>query len=217
MTTILCYGDSNTWGCTPASFDPVTGLSQRYDCKTRWPSVLQNELGNDFHIIEEAINGRTTNLEEIIPNRPYKNGLSLLSPALEAHYPIDIVVFMLGTNDTKVQFNRSAKQIAEGLKELIKVVKTSNKGINGKSPKILIIAPQPIFKVSNLHPMLNEESIKKSEQLKEVYEKLAKEESCEYFDASNIVASSHLDGVHLDENGHRNLGKSLSKVIKKWV
>lgn len=214
MPTVLCYGDSNTWGCIPASFDATTGLSQRYDINTRWPRVLQKELGNTYQVVEEAINGRTTNLDELIPNRPYKNGFSLFPPALEAHYPIDIVIFMLGTNDTKKQFNRSANEIGEGLRELIKVVKTSNKGPRERSPKILVIAPQPIIKIPNLHPMLNEDSIEKSMQLKKVYAQLAKEELCEFLDASLVAQSSPLDGVHLDEEGHKRLGIAVAKALE---
>lgn len=217
MSTILCYGDSNTWGCIPGTFNPATGLSQRYDPHRRWPGILRKEMKDEYCIVEEAINGRTTNLDETIPNRPYKNGLSLLAPALEAHYPFAIILFMLGTNDVKVQFNRSAEEIAQGLGTLIKVVKSSNKGIQGEAPKVLIIAPHPILKVANLHPMLNDRSIEKSKQLKGVYEQLAKEERCAFFDASSVVQSSHLDGVHLDEEGHKNLGTSVAKIIRKML
>ena len=38
MKYILCYGDSNTWGC-----EPIT--DRRYDFPDRWPGVLQAELG----------------------------------------------------------------------------------------------------------------------------------------------------------------------------
>ena len=38
MTTILCYGDSNTYG-----YNPVNGLS--YPKDVRWRGVLQKLLG----------------------------------------------------------------------------------------------------------------------------------------------------------------------------
>lgn len=90
-----------------------------------------------------------------------------MPPALEAHYPIHLVVFMLGTNDTKAQYNRSVEEITKGMRELITVVKTSNKGDRGKPPKVLVIAPQPITRITALPPALNEDSIKKSEALSE--------------------------------------------------
>ena len=53
MKTILCYGDSNTWG-----YDPAT--EERYPLEVRWVSVLARELGSDYHVIPEGLNGRTT-------------------------------------------------------------------------------------------------------------------------------------------------------------
>lgn len=53
MTTILCYGDSNTYG-----YNPVNGL--RYPKGVRWTGVLQKMLGEEYEVIEEGCNGRTT-------------------------------------------------------------------------------------------------------------------------------------------------------------
>jgi len=36
MKTILCYGDSNTWGYNPVSHE-------RHDYENRWTSVLQKQ------------------------------------------------------------------------------------------------------------------------------------------------------------------------------
>ena len=42
MKTVLCYGDSNTWGCMPIlDLDEVS----RFDLHTRWPGVLRDTLG----------------------------------------------------------------------------------------------------------------------------------------------------------------------------
>lgn len=215
MWSILCFGDSNVWGNIADSFDPQTGLCGRYDSTKRWPGILQNELGKECHVIEDAINGRTTDLDEIDPGRPYRNGLALLSPALEAHYPIDVVVFMLGTNDTKEQYNRSVQEIAESMRRLINVVKTSNKGPKSNPPQVLLIAPQPILQAENLYPAYNQESVKKSEELATAYRQLAKEESCAFLDAGQIASSSDVDCVHLDENGSKLLGQAVAKVISK--
>ena len=54
---VLCYGDSNTWGCMPLEESDVAIRLSRAD---RWPGVLQDELGSDYWIIEEGLNGRTT-------------------------------------------------------------------------------------------------------------------------------------------------------------
>jgi lysophospholipase L1-like esterase len=53
MKTILCYGDSNTWGYSPSTQD-------RYGRDERWSGVLRKELGADYLVIEEGLGGRTT-------------------------------------------------------------------------------------------------------------------------------------------------------------
>ena len=53
MKTVLCYGDSNTYG-----FNPSNGF--RYPENVRWTGRLQSALGDGYKIIEEGCNGRTT-------------------------------------------------------------------------------------------------------------------------------------------------------------
>ena len=53
LKTVLCYGDSNTWGYNPQT-------KERFPRNVRWPGVLRQELGEDYEIIEEGLNGRTT-------------------------------------------------------------------------------------------------------------------------------------------------------------
>ena len=53
MKTILCYGDSNTWG-----WDPIS--ESRFDKDVRWPGVLRKALGDDYEVISEGLPGRTT-------------------------------------------------------------------------------------------------------------------------------------------------------------
>jgi lysophospholipase L1-like esterase len=90
VPAILCYGDSNTWG-----FEAST--QERLERGDRWPGVLQRELGDDVHVIEEAQNGRTTVFD--VPFEPHRNGLAYLPVSLETHHPLDAVVIDLGTND----------------------------------------------------------------------------------------------------------------------
>ena len=63
INIILCFGDSNTWGFVPGAFDPKTLYMKHYSILERWPGLLHGMLGADYHIIEESLNGRTTNVE----------------------------------------------------------------------------------------------------------------------------------------------------------
>jgi lysophospholipase L1-like esterase len=45
MKTILCYGDSVSWGIIPNS-------RNRLPFEKRWTGVMQNLLGSSVHVIE---------------------------------------------------------------------------------------------------------------------------------------------------------------------
>jgi len=88
MKNILCYGDSNTWGFIVGSFDSKTGYMERYPFHIRWTGRLKKLLGKSFHIIEEGLCGRNTN----IGNPPELggkicNGKTYLQPCLLSHAP----------------------------------------------------------------------------------------------------------------------------------
>ena len=65
MKSILCYGDSNTYGLMPDSPD-------RYPRDVRWTGILQKKLGEDYYVIEEGLSGRTTLWDD--PIEEHKNG-----------------------------------------------------------------------------------------------------------------------------------------------
>ena len=110
MSVIVAFGDSNTWGYDPATWS-------RFARAQRWPSVLQRELGPDFEVIAEGLNGRTTVHDD--PIEPYRCGADALPPCLMSHAPVDLVILALGCNDLKKRFSVSAFDIAEGAGRLI--------------------------------------------------------------------------------------------------
>ena len=133
--TILCYGDSNTYG-----YNPLNGL--RYAKGIRWTGCLQEMLGEEYSIIEEGCNGRTTVFDD--PLEGWKNGLDYLRPCLNSHKPIDIVILMLGSNDLKTTFGATAKEIADGVEILVDVIKTFSMEKQGFEPVIILLSPPEI-------------------------------------------------------------------------
>jgi lysophospholipase L1-like esterase len=73
MKTILCYGDSNTFGFNPAT-------QARFLYADRWTGVLARELGSDYRVIEEGLGGRTTGWDD--PILESRNGRNYLLPCL---------------------------------------------------------------------------------------------------------------------------------------
>jgi len=205
MKTILCYGDSNTWGYMP-------GTGERFPADMRWTGVLQRELSDDYQIIEEGLNGRTIVWDD--PIEGYKNGKDYLIPCLESHRPIDAVVMMLGTNELKLRFSLSAYDIAEGVRVLVDIVQNSEAGPDGCSPGLLLVAPPPVAKLTEYAEMF-EGAEAKSRRFGEQYRRIADEEGCDFFDTSGVIVSSDIDGIHLEEGEHQKLGKAVAKVIRK--
>jgi len=205
MVEVLCYGDSNTWG-----YNPLT--KERYEKDERWTGVLQKTLGSDCHIIEEGLNGRTTVWDD--PIEGYKNGKTYLIPCLETHKPLDLVIIMLGTNDMKKRFSLSAYDIAQGAGALVDVVNKSNCGRMEKPPRVLLLAPPPLGKLTEFAEMF-EGGTEKSRRLSQHYRNAALEYGCEFFDTSTVIRSSDVDGVHLEKEDHEALGKAVAEIVKR--
>ena len=202
--TILCYGDSNTWGWNPTT-------QARYVRHERWPGVLRQELGTGYLVIEEGLNGRTTVWDD--PIEGYKNGKEYLIPCLETHNPIDLVVIMLGTNDLKMRFSVPACDIAAGAGVLVDIVAQSATGPGGNASQVLLIAPPTVAKLSEFAEMFSGGAAK-STRFSDCFRQIAEERNCPLLDASEVIVSSDLDGIHLESSEHRKLGKAVADRVK---
>jgi lysophospholipase L1-like esterase len=204
MKTIMCYGDSLTWG-----YNPTDG--SRYPFEQRWPGVLQNELGSGVRVIEEALNGRTVATDSwVLPNR---DGRAMLGPLLESHAPLDLVIIMLGTNDVGPTYRLSASEVAFGCATLVWAVQKSQVGPAGGTPEVLLIAPPSLGELSGLMELFYKGGEGTSSELARAYQTVAQACRCHFLDASKIVQTSKVDGVHLDPAGQRALASEVKNVI----
>ena len=207
MITVLCYGDSNTYG-----YNPVNGL--RYPKDVRWPGVLQKLLGDGYAVIEEGCNGRTTVFEDV--EEPWKAGVGYLRPCLNTHKPIDFVIMMLGSNDLKRMFHASAQEIADGAEALVKIIKQFTKEKQGFVPKVILVSPPEIGKDianSEFARSFDEDAIIRSRELSVLYERIAKKYGCIFFDAAKVVEASEVDSLHLMPEAHKKLAEAFYNYI----
>ena len=204
---ILCFGDSNTWG-----YKPLTG--ERMHRKERWPGILQHALGADFNVIEEGLNGRTTAFDE--PFREGRNARKSMLAVLDSHAPLDLLIIMLGTNDLKHHLNVSAHESARGLSSLLQIASTSGSNFNKNSPNILVVAPPKFGNLSELMAHHFEVSVARSAELPMLYKEACAPWGCSFVD-SNPVASVGEDGIHLNQQGHRQLALALGPVVRSLV
>jgi lysophospholipase L1-like esterase len=205
MKTILCYGDSLTWG-----YDPATG--KRIAVDKRWPGVLRNDLENYF-VIEEGLNGRTTLWDDPL-HGGYKNGMKYLIPCLASHKPVDLVILFLGTNDLKTRFSLSAAEITSGIRVLVDLILNSEAGPHENAPELLLVAPPPITELSNFAEEF-ESGKAKSCLLGKYYRQVAEEYNIHFLDTSEVVITSDLDGIHLDVDEHVKLGHVMADIVRK--
>lgn len=205
MKTILCYGDSNTWGSNPED-------GSRFDEHTRWPGVMRDYLGEEYFVIEEGLCGRTTVWDD--PLDDGRNGRTYLFPCLETHKPLDLVILMLGTNDLKVHINATPGDIASGVEILVNIIQASQCGNRGMAPRIVLVAPPRTGKL-NEFALSFAGARKKSKHFAAFYKQVAEAHGCDFLDANAIISSSPIDGIHLDEDSHQALGRAIAECVLK--
>lgn len=202
MKKIICYGDSNTSG-----YDPKQTNGLRYDENTRWTSLLQKNLGDEYEIINEGIPNRTG-----FVNNP--DGFQFSAPK---HFPkmisqtenFDILILSLGTNDLQFQYDISFGAIEKGLETLINLAQE-------KAKKIIIIPPvildERILK-GFFSYQFDETSIVKSRKIGRIFRHLANVYNCDYFDINKFTTPSDADGLHYDEASHKLIADKLTEFI----
>lgn len=212
MKTVLCYGDSNTWGAEP---QPARGQGGRFGPGVRWPGVLRTRLGPGWHVVEEGLNGRTTCVDDPVEGAR-KNGATFLPVALESHHPLDLLIVMLGTNDLKARLSMQAGDIADGMEVLAGIAQRSTFGPGGRPPRVLLVSPPPLATLGWLAEMF-EGGEAKSRRVAPALAEAAHRCGADYFDAGTVIASSTVDGIHLDAAAHARLGEAMVEVVRGLV
>lgn len=208
MKTILCFGDSLTYGSNPAD-------GTRHAFEDRWPTALEAALEGKARIIAEGLGGRTTVFDDF-SGPTDRNGARILPTLLGTHTPLDLIVIMLGTNDMKDYICGSALGAAMGMKRLVEIINTFPYGERGQVPPVVLVSPPHCVETehADLSPMFRH-GMKESHLLAGHYERVAKDMGCTFFDAASIAKASALDGVHLDAQNTRAIGTALAPVAAK--
>jgi lysophospholipase L1-like esterase len=207
MSTVLCYGDSNTWG-----YDPATRA--RYPPHMRWTGVLADRLGAEYRVVEEGLNGRTTRWDD--PIEVGRNGLTYLRACIESHQPLDLIIIMLGTNDLKRRFDLSASDIAQSAADLAEMAWRFAQAPNGSHAEVLLVAPPAVCTLTDFDQMF-EGAREKSHHFSRYYRLTAGWRHLPFFDAGSVIVSSEKDGIHFHPDEHRKLGEALADEVRRLV
>jgi len=210
---IVCFGDSNTWG-----YIPISG--HRYNESIRWPARLQEMLGCDYTVVEEGLTGRTTVFDDLFD--PYLNGIKYMPVVLRTAAPIDLLIFMLGTNDFQSHIPAgnpvsTARAVQFMLEEARKLDLDRP---NGEKMKILLISPIEISEVRLTfkdNDVTDSQSIDNSRKLGKHMKIVAEQLGVEFIDAAPLIQPGKVDGVHLDADGHAKMAKLVYAKVKEML
>jgi lysophospholipase L1-like esterase len=209
MPTLLCFGDSNTYGSPPNAGVPLR--EPRFGIGTRWPTVCAATLGADWTLVEEGLPGRTAQFPDPTMG-DHMDGRLGLKIALNSHGPIDWLAIMLGTNDVKTRFGATASGVTAGIAALIDIamgaeVQDKHGGFN-----ILLICPPPVVEVGVFAgEFFGARDI--SLGLSPLYQSLAQARDCRFLDAGDHIAVSPVDGIHYDAATHQTLGRAVAGAL----
>lgn len=210
--TIICFGDSNTHGFCSATIS-------RFDETQRWTALLAQMLGDEYDVKEEGLSGRTTVFDD--PLSEGLNGLAMITPCLLTHKPVDLLIVMLGTNDTKERFACTPENITFGMERLLRKAADTWDAWRTK-PNILLMAP-PAILPGYIDTFIGSEMgrgcAEKALALGDLYRELADRMGYRFLDAGKIpgVEMDPHDYVHLSETAHRHLAAELSKKIPDFI
>ena len=215
---ILCFGDSNTHGYCADPADCADSAYGRFNEDERWTCLLQKQLGDEYLVIEEGLNGRTT----VFPD-PVEDGLcgiDYLWPCMKSHKPIDLLIIMLGTNDTKARFSAHAHTISRGMERLVQSV-LHRSCWTDKGSNVLVICPPPIGEgmiTSHVHPEMGADAVEKSRQLPVYYRTVCENLGVHFLDAGAAgITFNEVDFMHLTKASHKAMAELLANLVPTLV
>ena len=196
---VACVGDSITYGHS------VSGWS-----KNQYPAVLQELLGDSYHVANFGVSGACVNKKG---NKPY---ISRTVYEESIKYDADILVLMLGSNDSKPKNWIDMETFLEQYSELLDTyLKEDN------SPKVYIgICAKAYYADGNtkgkarynIRPEIVDQI---AAALKQEYEK----EDVVIVDIHNLTAGHpewfEKDGVHPNKDGAKAIAGEVADAILK--
>jgi lysophospholipase L1-like esterase len=172
-------------------------------------------LGDEYRVIEEALQGRTTMIDP--PLVDDRSGKAVLPMLLESLAPLDAVIVMLGTNDLQSILHLDAVQVAWGCGGLLRTIQLSRFGPEGSAPRALLVTPPPFGKLRGAMGMAFLGREEESRRLHAAYAPIAALFGAATFNAGDVCQASEVDGLHPEVPGHRALGFALAEEVRRLL
>ena len=163
-------------------------------------------------MLEEGLGGRTTVFSD--PLHESMDAVSVAYPILMSHEPVDLLIIMLGTNDTKERFCANAPAIAVGMERLLKKCKDTECWGSG-GPNILVVCPPPLG--DGFHDeVMGNGCVEKSKALPPYLKAVAERNGVHFFDACACTFNP-VDFTHLTKESHARLASMLSELVPRLL
>ncbi|MHA6685228.1 SGNH/GDSL hydrolase family protein [Mesorhizobium sp. A556] len=177
---------------------------------------MASHLGDAYHVFEEGLSARTTSADD--PNDPRLNGSAYLPASIASHLPLELVILLLGINDTKPFFNRTPYDITYGMAKLVGQVLTGGGGIGTPypAPKCLVVAPPPLSPMP--HPYFQGMfggGHEKSGELGKQYRDMADFMKVDFLNAGDFITTGGSDGIHFTVQNNLDIGKAIADKVAK--
>ena len=194
---VTCVGDSLTYG---------SGVLKTREIDS-YPSKLQTKLGPSYLVSNFGLRNGTASETG---NLPYINS-GEYTDSLKSKP--DIVVIMLGTNDTK-DINWDADEYKKGLSDIVASyldLKTKPKVYLVRSPYCFSVEGQELAEYG-IQPAVVEDELGK------IAQEVAQEYSLEYVDMYQVTEGQNdlytSDGIHFNKDGYELISDTIYDAIK---
>ena len=191
MKKVACVGDSITWGFT--ILNPG---------KHGYPAVLQHLLGQEYEVRNFGYNDASARFDADTPYVTKK----VYSESLE--WNPDIVILMLGTNDTK-PWNWRPDVFREDYARLV----DSYLGLPSH-PQVVLVAPIRIFRVPFIPSLILNPDVLE-EGVRPAVRDIAAQRGLQLIDLYDLFDSPRYcrDGIHPQRHGAHMLAETIYKAI----
>ena len=192
MIRVACIGDSITWGFTLLN-----------PWKQSYPALLREMLGEGYEVRNFGYNDASARFDADTPyvdKRVYRESLA---------WNPDVVLLMLGTNDTKTRnwdpaiFRRDYRRIVDAYRAL------------PSAPRVILVAPIRIFPIMGL-PLLGVHPETMEEGVRPAIREIAEETGLELVDLRDLFTDTTYcrDGVHPQKTGARMLAEAIFNAVR---
>jgi len=186
-----------------------------------WPTPLMAKLKEDI-LFNNSMGGRTIGFDNC--GKPEWNALKNIAAYLKwglkrsRGRPIDEVIILLGTNDSKACFDDKKDMVAPNMVKLIAKIRSFDN--SGKAPPHITIVTPPPYGPDSMVPKKALGGDRRVRLLVSQFRDVALQHHCAYVNIYDLIKpvfhSVVEDHVHLTRKGHSIVAEAIAEVLNDW-